>query len=98
MQAITRVNRVYPDKGFGYIIDYYRALGELDDALTHCCNLEDFDEQDLKGALSGVNREIKKLPQKNSELWHIFKGISNKQDTEAYQQLLRDEDLRHIFR
>ena len=97
LQAIARVNRVYEDKPFGYIIDYYGVLGELDEALTHYSSLEDFDEQDLKGALTNVNDEVKKLPQRHSELWDIFKSIANRQDAEAYQQLLRDEALRAQF-
>jgi len=97
LQAIARVNRVYEDKDFGYIIDYYGVLGELDEALTHYSSLEDFDEQDLNGALTNVNEEVKKLPQKHSELWDIFKAISNRRDAEAYQQLLRDEALRVQF-
>jgi type I restriction enzyme R subunit len=59
LQAIARVNRVYEDNPFGYIIDYYGVLGELDEALTHYSSLEDFDEQDLKGALTNVNDEDK---------------------------------------
>ena len=97
LQAIARVNRVYEGKPFGYIIDYYGVLGELDVALTHYSSLEDFDEQDLKGALTNVNDEVKKLPQRHSELWDIFKSIANKQDAEAYQQLLRDEAMRAQF-
>jgi type I restriction enzyme R subunit len=37
------------------------------------------------------------LPQKYSELWDIFKTITNKRDAEAYQILLKDEALRTIF-
>ncbi|HEX4374007.1 MAG TPA: HsdR family type I site-specific deoxyribonuclease, partial [Puia sp.] len=33
LQAIARVNRVYPDKDYGYIIDYYGVIENLDDAL-----------------------------------------------------------------
>jgi type I restriction enzyme R subunit len=33
LQAIARVNRIYPDKEFGYIIDYYGVIENLDDAL-----------------------------------------------------------------
>jgi type I restriction enzyme R subunit len=33
------------------------------------------------------------LSQRHSELWDIFKGIANRTDTEAYQQLFRDEAL-----
>jgi type I restriction enzyme R subunit len=97
LQAIARVNRVYDDKDFGYIIDYYGVLGELDEALTNYSSFEDFDEQDLKGALTNVNDEVKKLSQRHSELWDIFKSIANRKDAEAYQQLLRDEALRVQF-
>ena len=97
LQAIARVNRVYPDKDFGYIIDYYGVLGELDTALETYSSLEDFDEKDLEGTLLNISEEVKKLPQKHSELWDIFKTIANKGDAEAYQQLLRDEAVRVVF-
>ncbi len=97
LQAIARVNRVYQDKEFGYIIDYYGVLGELDTALNLYSSFSEFDEEDLIGTLTNINEEIKKLPQKHSELWEIFKTIENKRDHEAYQQLLRDEALRVVF-
>jgi type I restriction enzyme R subunit len=97
LQAIARVNRVYPDKEFGYIIDYYGVIENLDDALTMYSSFEDFDAEDLEGTLTNINEEIKKLPQKHSELWDIFKTISNKRDAEAYQLLLRDDAIRVLF-
>lgn len=97
LQAIARVNRVYPDKEFGYIIDYYGVIENLDDALQMYSSFEDFDEEDLAGALTNIADEIKKLPQKHAELWDIFKTITNKRDAEAYQQLLKDEALRVLF-
>tara|TARA_R110002051_G_scaffold44154_1_gene89631 strand:- start:1890 stop:5114 length:3225 start_codon:yes stop_codon:yes gene_type:complete len=97
LQAIARVNRIYPDKEFGYIIDYYGVIENLDDALTMYSSFEDFDEDDLEGTLTNINEEIKKLPQKHSELWDIFKTISNKRDAEAYQLLLKDEAIRVVF-
>jgi len=97
LQAIARVNRVYPDKDFGYIIDYYGVLGELDTALDMYSSFDDFDERDLQGTLINIGEEIKKLPQKHSELWDLFKTISNKRDAEAYQQLLRDDAIRVTF-
>ncbi|MCB2196987.1 MAG: HsdR family type I site-specific deoxyribonuclease [Bacteroidetes bacterium] len=97
LQAIARVNRVSPDKEYGYIIDYYGVLGELDSALELYSSLEDFEESDLIGTLTNINEEIKKLPQKHSEVWDIFKSISNKRDAEAYSQLLRDDAVRVIF-
>jgi type I restriction enzyme R subunit len=97
LQAIARVNRVYPDKEFGYIIDYYGVIENLDDALLMYSSFEDFDADDLEGTLVNINEEIKKLPQKHSELWDIFKSVANKRDAEAYQILLKDEAIRVVF-
>ncbi len=97
LQAIARVNRVYPDKEFGYIIDYYGVIENLDDALQMYSSFADFDDEDLAGTLTNILDEIKKLPQKHSDLWDIFKTVTNKRDAEAYQQLLKDEALRVLF-
>ncbi len=97
LQAIARVNRIYPDKEFGYIIDYYGVIENLDDALKLYSSFEDFDAEDLTGTLTNINDEIKKLPQKHADLWDMFKSISNKRDAEAYQILLKYEDKRAMF-
>lgn len=97
LQAIARVNRVSADKDYGYIIDYYGVLEELDSALKTYSAFEDFDEEQLMGTLTNINEEINVLPQVHSELWDIFTGITNKRDAEEYQQLLRDEALRNKF-
>jgi len=102
LQAIARVNRLYENKEFGYIIDYCGLLEELDKALTDYRALEGFEEEDLSGTVTGVQEEIKKLPQRHSALWDIFKEIkSNKseryKDTEKYERHLKDEKLRDDF-
>lgn len=97
LQAIARVNRLCEGKDFGYIIDYYGILGNLDQALTSYGALADFDENDLENTLESVNTEIEKLPQLHSQLWDIFKTIRNRQDVEAYEQLLADDAVREIF-
>ena len=97
LQAIARVNRIYADKEFGYIIDYYGVIENLDDALQMYSSFEDFDTDDLEGTLVNIKEEINKLPQKHSELWDIFKTIANKRDAEAYQLLLKDEAIRTLF-
>jgi len=97
LQAIARVNRIYPDKEFGYIIDYYGVIENLDEALDLYSSFEDFDNEDLKGTLIDIKEEIKKLPQKHSDLWDIFKTIKNKRDAEAYEILLKDEAIRVVF-
>ncbi|MHB8258811.1 MAG: type I restriction enzyme subunit R domain-containing protein [Bacteroidia bacterium] len=97
LQAIARVNRLYPDKEFGYIIDYAGVIEELNNALDIYSSFEEFDEKDLAGTITNIDEEVKKLPQKHSELWDIFKAITNKRDAEAYAQLLRDEYARVLF-
>lgn len=97
LQAIARVNRINEDKEFGYIIDYYGVIENLDDALEMYSTFKDFDADDLEGTLVNVIDEIKKLPQKHSELWDIFKSVANKRDAEAYQLLLKDESIRVVF-
>lgn len=97
LQAIARVNRVYPGKDYGYIIDYYGNLEHLDDALGKYSGLEEFDEEDLDGAIIKITEEIADLPQAHSELWDIFKEVNNKYDAEAYEVLLNDEAIRYVF-
>lgn len=107
LQAIARVNRLYEDsnetigssktKDFGYVIDYVGVLGELDHALSTYSALEGFDAADLAGALSSIHEETKALPQRHAELWDLFKTVKNRQDQEAFEQLLADEKLRADF-
>lgn len=97
LQAIARVNRLYPGKDYGYIIDYFGNLKNLDDALGTYSSLEGFDEDDLKGAITSVIKEIEKLPQAHAEVWDIFKTIKNKYDATAYKNHLFDDSVRYIF-
>lgn len=97
LQAIARVNRLYPDKEFGYIIDYYGVIENLGDALQIYSSFEEFDKEDLEGTLTNINEEVNKLPQKHAEVWDIFKTVANKRDAEAYQLILKDEAVRVIF-
>ncbi len=97
LQAIARVNRLYDGKDYGYILDYYGVLGDLNDALTTYRALQGFDEEDIEGTIINVWEEVKTLKQKHSALWDVFKTIKNRMDEEAYEQLLADEQLRDQF-
>lgn len=97
LQAIARVNRVFPGKRYGLIIDYYGNLGNLDQALNLYSGLKNFDADDLKGALNSIDSETAKLPQAHAEVWAIFEGLKNKLDLEAYAARLFDEEKRHLF-
>lgn len=97
LQAIARVNRLAPGKEHGLIIDYYGNLENLDTALETYSGTNNYDAADLEGTLTNISEEIKKLPQTHSAVWDIFKEVKNKYDEPAYEELLQDEAVRHIF-
>ena len=97
LQAIARVNRLYPDKDFGYIIDYYGIIEELDSALEVYSSFEGFDAEDLKGTMENIDTEIISLKQKHSEVWDIFKELPNKRDLESFERLLSDQQIRDMY-
>ncbi|HUF39544.1 MAG TPA: HsdR family type I site-specific deoxyribonuclease, partial [Anaerolineales bacterium] len=97
LQAIARVNRLHEGKDFGYIIDYAGVLGNLSDALDLYSKLPGFDPDDLKGILTDVAAEVRKLSHTHAVLWDTFKEIENKGDVEEYEQHLRDQERRDRF-
>lgn len=97
LQAVARVNRTCEGKNYGYIIDYYGVLAELDDALSIYSEYDEEDHEVFRDTLILVSDKITELPQKNADLWDLFKTIPNKRDLEAYAQSLRMEDRRHEF-
>jgi type I restriction enzyme R subunit len=97
LQAIARVNRLHEGKDFGYVIDYYGVIEELNDAMQLYSSFSEYDEKDLEGTLTDVAEEVAKLPQRHSELWDVFKEIKNKLDEEAYELHLADDERRERF-
>ena len=99
LQAIARVNRLYEGKEYGFILDYFGVLGNLDKALTEYSDvgLNEFDAEDLEGALTDISKEVEKLPQRHSDLWQLFHKVKNRLDAEEFEQLLSDEALRVKF-
>jgi len=98
LQAVARVNRVYPGKDYGYVIDYYGNLENLDNAISTYSGLSDFNEDELEGTLTKISDEIKKLPQSHSDLWDIFRSLKDKNvEATAYEEFLHPEDIRNKF-
>jgi len=99
LQAIARVNRLYEGKDYGLIIDYRGLIQELDSAMkTYSgAGLENFDGEDISGALVDVVGIIGLLKQAYSNLVGLFKGIQNKSDHEAYELVLEDDEIRNDF-
>ncbi|MBN9337551.1 MAG: HsdR family type I site-specific deoxyribonuclease, partial [Chryseobacterium sp.] len=80
LQAIARVNRVFPGKDYGYIIDYAGIMEELQEALENYSGDDNsFDPKDLAGSLTDISQEINKLPLAHTDLLNIL-------DTEAFAE------------
>ena len=97
LQAISRVNRLFEGKEYGYIIDYVGILGKLDVALTDYSALEDFDSEDLLNAVVDIREEIRKVPLRHADVWDIFNGVENKKDIESLERHLVHKDIRDQF-
>lgn len=102
LQAIARVNRVYKNKAFGLIVDYYGVFKKLTTALDIYTDVDSgmvkFDEEDLKDVIFGPEDEKNKLKIAHDELWSIFSGISkNETNSNVWQEHLEDEEIRKTF-
>ncbi|OEF97362.1 type I restriction endonuclease subunit R [Desulfuribacillus alkaliarsenatis] len=99
LQAIARVNRLYEGKDFGIIVDYRGLIDELDSALKNYsgAGLENFDGEDIAGALVDVIGTIGSLKQAYSNLVAIFRMVKNKNDKEEFELLLANDEIRNDF-
>ncbi len=98
LQAIARVNRLYEGKEYGVIIDYAGILQQLGDAIYLYDSLEgDYDKDDLDGIIITLSQEWRSIEQKYSNLWDIFSGITNRQNNNAFVELLQNEKIRLDF-
>ncbi|HGU9809511.1 type I restriction endonuclease subunit R [Enterobacter ludwigii] len=93
IQAIARVNRLHPKKKFGLLIDYRGILKELDTTIEKYQKLASrtqggYEIDDLAGLYNQMSTEYKRLPQLYKNLWAIFDGVKNRQDTEQLRQVL----------
>ena len=93
IQAIARVNRLYPKKKFGLLIDYRGILAELDTTIQKYQDLASrtqggYDINDIAGLYNQMSTEYKRLPHLYKKLWAIFDGVKNKNDIEQLRQVL----------
>ena len=97
LQAIARVNRLFENKDYGFIIDYRGVLGELNEAINVYDALAEFDTDDIVGTITDIGQILQDLPQLHANLWGIFRPVTNKKDTEQLEQYLEPEDIREKF-
>ncbi|MGL6066190.1 MAG: type I restriction endonuclease subunit R [Cetobacterium sp.] len=98
LQAIARVNRLYPGKDYGHIIDYRGLLGELEKTMSDYREyFKEYDSEDIQGSIISINDILKKLKSTHARLWDVFKSISNNKDMEEYEAFLMNENIRDQF-
>lgn len=98
LQAIARVNRLHEGKEHGLIVDYRGVLRRLGEALDLYQSLGgEYDEADLAHAVRDIGEETRKLPQRHSELWDVFRGVADKHDAEAMERALEPDETRETF-
>ena len=81
LQAIARVNRKYPGKDFGLVVDYYGLFGRLNAALdmysdlssSKEAGLDRFDPDDLKEAIVDAKRRKLELLECHEKLLGLFR-------------------------
>jgi type I restriction enzyme R subunit len=93
LQAIARVNRRYPGKTRGLVVDYFGVGDRLTEALA------EYSKADIKGALVNIKDELPKLDDRHRRILTLFqdKGITDIADVDACVEELREVKLRADF-
>ncbi len=94
LQAICRTNRLYPNKSFGRIVDYF---GVFDDAAKAL----EFDEESVKTVISNLSELRSKLPQAMRDALGHFKDVdrtlSGFEGLEAAQNAISTDEKKDAF-
>jgi type I restriction enzyme R subunit len=102
LQAIARVNRVYPGKDFGLIVDYWGIFSKLNTAMDMYSDeksgMDGYDRSDIENAILGAGDQKLRLEKARQELWAIFEGKEfDRNSSEGWQSALAEDDLRKMF-
>ncbi|WP_323677866.1 type I restriction endonuclease subunit R [Halorubellus sp. PRR65] len=89
LQAIARVNRPFPEKNHGLIVDYYGISDDLKEALAM------FSDDDVKHAMVPLSDKKPELEAAHRKAVSFFDDI---EDMEACLQTLEPEDVRIEFK
>jgi len=94
LQAICRTNRLFPNKTFGRIVDYF---GVFDDAAKAL----EFDEQSVKQIITNLSELREQLPKAMSDALEHFNGVDRTiegfEGLESAQNAIKTEDKKDAF-
>tara|TARA_R110002020_G_scaffold120453_3_gene274483 strand:- start:6708 stop:8489 length:1782 start_codon:yes stop_codon:yes gene_type:complete len=94
LQAICRTNRLYPNKSFGRIVDYFGVFDDTAKALQ-------FDEKSVQAVISNLSELRGKLPQAMRDTLAHFEGVDRTivgfEGLEAAQNAIRTDEKKDAF-
>ncbi len=94
LQAICRTNRLYPNKEFGRVVDYFGIFDDAAEALQ-------FDDESVKKVITNLQVLKDKLPQVMEKCLKHFDGVDRTiegfEGLEAAQNCINTDDKRDAF-
>ncbi len=94
LQAICRTNRLYPQKSFGRIVDYFGVFDDAAKALQ-------FDEESVKKVITNLSELRSKLPGAMRETLAHFEGVDRTiggfEGLEAAQNAINTDEKKDAF-
>ena len=94
LQAICRTNRLFPNKSFGRIVDYFGVFDDAAKALQ-------FDEESVKTVISNLSELRGKLPQAMRDALAHFEGVDRTiggfEGLEVAQNAIKTDDKKDAF-
>jgi type I restriction enzyme R subunit len=94
LQAICRTNRLYPEKSFGRIVDYFGVFDDAAKALQ-------FDEESIKTVISNLSELRDKLPEAMKNTLSHFEGVDRTLEgfdgLEAAQNAIGNNEKKDAF-
>ncbi|MFC4633345.1 type I restriction endonuclease subunit R [Dokdonia ponticola] len=94
LQAICRTNRLYPEKSFGRIVDYFGVFDDAAKALQ-------FDEESIKTVISNLSELRDKLPKAMRDAISHFKDVDRTiqgfEGLEAAQNAIGNNEKKDAF-
>lgn len=94
LQAICRTNRLYPQKTFGRVVDYFGVFDDAAKALS-------FDEESVKQVITNLSELRSKLPNAMENALSHFEGVDRTiegfEGLEAAQNAINDNKKKDAF-
>ena len=94
LQAICRTNRLYPNKNFGRIVDYFGVFDDAAKALQ-------FDEESIKQVITNLSELREKLPKAIKDTLSHFEGVDRTiegfEGLEAAQNAIKSDETKDAF-